>query len=152
MSEQESTPEVEHAAEFEAITSQDALDQRIGQRLAREREKFADYDAIKTKAAEFDKAQEAAKTELQREQEARTALEAKIADLETSSLRATLAADAGVPAGLVAGKTEDEMAASIAKLIEFRGETTRTPKPDPNQGRYQAMSDSDAEARSVLGF
>lgn len=138
--------------EFAAITSQEELDQRIGQRLARERDKFADYDQIKQKAAEYDAAQEAAKTELQREQEARATLEQKIADLETSTLRATLAADSGVPPELVAGASEDEMKASIAKLIEFRGEPSRTPKPDPFQGRWHETTDRDTEARSVLGF
>lgn len=43
--------------------SQADLDRIITERLTRERGKFADYDALKAKAAEHDKALEAAKTE-----------------------------------------------------------------------------------------
>lgn len=55
---------------FEPITSQEDLDRKLGQRLAREREKFADYDDLKKKAADFDKLQEASKTEAEKAVEA----------------------------------------------------------------------------------
>lgn len=55
---------------FEPITSQEDLDKRIGPRLQREREKFSDYDDLKRKAAEFDAAQEASKTEHEKAVEA----------------------------------------------------------------------------------
>ncbi len=43
--------------------SQEDLDRIISDRLARERSKFSDYDDLRRKAAEFDKAQEAAQSE-----------------------------------------------------------------------------------------
>ena len=46
------------------------VDAFIKDRLARERQKYSDYDELKNKAAEYDKAQEASKTELQKAQEA----------------------------------------------------------------------------------
>lgn len=46
------------------------LERILGERLAREREKFKDYEDLKKKAAEFDKQQEAQKSDLQKAQEA----------------------------------------------------------------------------------
>lgn len=54
------------ALEFKAITSQADLDKVLGDRLARERAKYADYDDIKAKAAKVDEAAEASKTEAQK--------------------------------------------------------------------------------------
>lgn len=69
------------ADEFTPITSQDELDRRVGERLARERQKFADYDDLKAKATKFDEAQAAAKTELQQLQDAVAERDAKLNDL-----------------------------------------------------------------------
>ena len=49
--------------------TQAELDAAIESRLTRERAKFADYEALKAKAEKFDKAEEAAKSELQKAQE-----------------------------------------------------------------------------------
>lgn len=56
--------------EFKPIASQADLDRIIGERLSRERSRFADYDDLKAKAAEFDKAADAQKSELQRSERA----------------------------------------------------------------------------------
>lgn len=48
---------------FEPITSQEELDRRIGPRLAREREKYADYEELKKVKAERDAEIEAARTD-----------------------------------------------------------------------------------------
>lgn len=58
------------AKPFEAITSEEQLDKLLGDRLARERAKFADYNDLKAKAAQFDQASEAAKSDLQKATEA----------------------------------------------------------------------------------
>ena len=46
--------------------TQAELDRIIGERLAREGQKYTDYEALKAKAAEYDKAVEAQKTEAQK--------------------------------------------------------------------------------------
>ena len=53
-------------AEPEKIFTQAELNAIVADRLSRERGKYADYEALKTKAAQFDAAQEAGKTELQK--------------------------------------------------------------------------------------
>lgn len=50
--------------------TQAELERILGERLAREREKYKDYEDLKKKAAEFDKWQEAQKSDLQKAQEA----------------------------------------------------------------------------------
>jgi hypothetical protein len=51
---------------FEAITSQEQLDKVLGARLAREREKYSDYEDLVKIKAERDAAAEAAKTEAEK--------------------------------------------------------------------------------------
>lgn len=70
-----------NASEFTPITSQEDLDRKLGERLARERSKYADYDDLKAKAAKFDEADAASKTELQKLQDAVAERDAKIASL-----------------------------------------------------------------------
>lgn len=60
----------EKAADFQPIASQADLDRVLGERLARERAKFADYADLQKKAAEFDKATEAARSEHEKAVEA----------------------------------------------------------------------------------
>jgi len=63
-------PVVDTPAVYTAPASQADLDRIIGDRLAREREKFADYADLKTKAVEYDKAIEAARTDQEKAVEA----------------------------------------------------------------------------------
>lgn len=76
MPEEDGTP-----PEFKAITSQEELDRRVGDRLARERAKFADYDDMKKKAERLDEVEAASKTELQKALDAVAERDAKLAEL-----------------------------------------------------------------------
>lgn len=69
------------APEFKPITSQDELDRRLGERLGREKAKYADYEDLKAKAAKFDEVDAASKTELEKMQAAVAERDQKIADL-----------------------------------------------------------------------
>jgi hypothetical protein len=61
--------------------SQEDLNRIVEQRLARERGKYADYDDLKAKAAKFDEADAASKTELQKLQDAVAERDKTITDL-----------------------------------------------------------------------
>lgn len=63
---------------FTPITSQADLDKAIGPRLERERGKFADYDDLKTKAAEFDKLADANKSEIEKANDRATQAQAEV--------------------------------------------------------------------------
>lgn len=101
--------------------------------------KYSDYDALKAKAAEYDKAQDAAKTELQKAIDRAVAAEKERDDLKAAD-KARLdkeaheadkkkwadaaAKKAGVPAEAIKGETEDEIkehADQLAKLLPRKG-------------------------------
>lgn len=153
-------------AEFQPIASQADLDRILGERLARERAKFADYADLQKKAAEFDKATEAARTEQEKaveaaknegRTEALTAANARLLSAEARALAAeakfanpalavraldlsgvTVGDDGTVDAESIKTKLK-ELADSGAFVIET-GEKPR-PKPDRAQGGSAAKGD-----------
>lgn len=66
---------------FVAPTNQDEFDRMVGARLARERQKFADYDDLKAKASKFDEVDAASKSELQKAQDAIAERDRQLAEL-----------------------------------------------------------------------
>lgn len=68
--------------------TQAELDAIIGDRVARERSKFADYEELKSKASQFDEIADANKTELQKATERVAELEAQIAAREAADKQA----------------------------------------------------------------
>lgn len=111
----ETTPQVDNnatqGATAEKTFTQAEMDAIIGDRLARERAKYADYAEIKAKAAKFDEAEEANKSELQKAVEERDALKARIDKLEADKAHADAVADAaakyGVDAALLSRMSGD---------------------------------------------
>lgn len=154
------------SADFTPIASQADLDRILGERLARERAKFADYADLQKKAAEFDKATEAARTEQEKaveaaknegRTEALTAANARLLSAEARALAAeakfanpalavraldlsgvTVGDDGTVDAESIKTKLK-ELADSGAFVIET-GEKPR-PKPDRAQGGSAAKGD-----------
>ena len=114
---------------FRPVESQADLDRIIGERLARERAKFSDYDELKDKAARFDQASEASKSEAQKLLERAEAAEAKAAAFEARERRAAWAAevakDAPDLAPLLRGDTEDELRAHYEQLVTVLKTQTR---------------------------
>lgn len=109
---------------FEAITSQEQLNRVIGERLARERVKYADYEAFKAKALKFDEIEQANKTELEKAQDKIKALEAKASEAELKAVKAAIAAKHSIPAELLYGNNEEEIEAVAERLVAFRKENT----------------------------
>ena len=121
---------------FEAITTQEALDEIIKGRLERDREtqskkhaaeleKFKDYDDLKAKLAEYEAgAKESAKAlEDAKKKDAKIAeLEGSIKKYESDSLKTKLALDAHLKPDAwkyISGNTEDEIKESIAGLNDL---------------------------------
>lgn len=98
------------------------LDRIIADRLSREKAKYANHDELVAKAAEYDKAQEAAKTEAQKLADRLAAAEAKAQEAEAKAIRAEVAQAKGVPAALLTGNTKEALEAAADALIAFRGE------------------------------
>lgn len=84
------------AEEFKPITSQEALNEALKERLARERAKFKDYDDIKAKAARLDEIEQANQTEVEKAAARLAALEAELNDTRRNALRLQVAATHGI--------------------------------------------------------
>lgn len=72
--------------------SQEEFNRIISARVEREREKFADYDELKQKAAELDRLNESRKTDEQKTDERITGLEEKLAAAQSEATRARIQA------------------------------------------------------------
>ncbi len=161
----ETTPQVDNnatqGATAEKTFTQAEMDAIIGDRLARERAKYADYAEMKAKAAKFDEAEEASKSELQKAVEERDALKARIDKLEADKAHADAVADAaakyGVDAALLArmaGDVEENAAylkqtmASAPKFgqVPDGGETT---PPTITKESIEAIKDPVERVRTM---
>ncbi|MDO5533224.1 MAG: hypothetical protein Q4F65_01045 [Propionibacteriaceae bacterium] len=121
--------QTEEAAYTPPATKAD-LDALIAERVAQ----FADYDELKGKAAKFDEAENANKSELQRAQEAAAEASKRAEAAEARVLRADVAADKGVPAALLSGSTKAELEASADALLKFKGTAPKAAPPSGSGG------------------
>jgi hypothetical protein len=130
---------------FEPITSQEDLDRILGQRLNRERDKYADYDTLKAAADELQQIKAGQMTDMQRIQaEAEEwkskyeAAEEQRSQAELQALRALVASEKGLPPKLAArlsGGTREELEADADDLLAFVPSGPRPPRPNPQQGQ-----------------
>ncbi len=141
------TPEGQQPPEgdsFQAITSQEDLDKIVGQRLTRERAKFADYDDLKAKASKFDEAETANKSELQKAIDRAEKAEKRAEKAELSGLRAEVARTKNVPMASITGTTKEEMEASADELIAWRdGDKARQQSSKPPSNLQSGASGGD---------
>ena len=124
---QEQTP-----AEPEKTFTQAELNAIVADRLSRERGKYADYDQLKEKAAQFDAAQEAGKSELQKAQELAAQYKSQLEELTKATAardaRDKVASESGVPASLLTGETDEACKAQAEAILKFKGAVS--PYPD----------------------
>ena len=106
----------------EKLVSQEDLNRIVADRLAREREKYADYESLKEAAAKLAEIEEAQKSEQERQAERLAALEAENRSLALAKDKAEVAAEHGVPVELLAGDDRDALVAAAERLSEWRGE------------------------------
>lgn len=140
---QESTPAAGEQ-QTERTFTQAEMNAIIADRLNRERTKYADYDSLKSKAQQFDAAQEAGKSELQKANEKAASLQAQVDSLTKANtlreLRAKVSTETGVPADLLTGDTEEACKAQAAAILKFA-------KP----GGYPTVKDGGDPAKKPSG-
>lgn len=127
----------ETAEQGKTFTQAD-VDRIVGQRLARDREQYADYDQLKEAAAELAKIRDGEKTEMQRlqeelaaEREARNAAETTAATMK----RTQYGMDKGLPrdlAELLTADDDESLDAQIEKLLPHVA--PKTPEPKLSKG------------------
>ena len=103
--------------------TQAELDAIVADRLARERAKYPDYEDLKAKAAKYDAAEEAGKSELQKANDKAAALKTELEALKKANqlreLRASVAKEKGVPEALLTGETEEACKAQADAILAF---------------------------------
>lgn len=107
----------------ERTFTQSELNAIVTDRLSREREQYADYAALKEKAAKYDAAQEADKTDLQKATEKVAALQAQVEAYTKAdnlrSIREKVSKETGVPASLLYGEDEDSCKAQAEAILAY---------------------------------
>ena len=113
----------EMTANEERTFTQDEVNQMIGERLAREKAKYSNYEELEAKAQKFDEIEEKSKTELQKAQEERDAFKAELDGLKKANsvreLREKVAKEKQIPAHLLTADTEDELNAQADAILSF---------------------------------
>ena len=113
----------QEVATEEKMFTQAEVDAIVGDRLKRDRAKYADYDAVKEKAARFDEMEEANKSELQKATERATALQTELDSIkkqnELRDMRDLVAAETGLPAVLLTADTEEKCREQAAAIINY---------------------------------
>ena len=122
------------------------VDKIVGDRLARARDQYKDYDALKVAADELKQLKDGQKSDLEKATAASDELKSKLAEAESARQAAELtlrrrerAADKGLTdpklVKRVTGSTDEEIDADIAELLEVQGGSRRSPLPNPQQGK-----------------
>lgn len=127
--------------------NQEQVNALLAEQKRKERERFAGYDDLKAKAEEFDKLQEASKTEQERAAEAARKAQEDAVAARSEALRYKAAATHKVEADyfdLLGTGTEDEIASRAERLggllrenaaMKAELEALRAGKPAPTPGR-----------------
>ena len=111
-----------HTEESGKTFTQAEMNAIIEGRLAREREKYSDYDSLKEKAGKFDEIQEANKTEIQKANEKAEVLAKELESLKASNTikaaREKVAKETAVPVELLTGNDEESCKAQAGQKKE----------------------------------
>ncbi|CQR25879.1 phage protein [Streptococcus varani] len=124
-------------SDFKAITTQEELESIVKARVAREREKFSDYDQLKTKVADFEAKEanyqstiESLKTEKTELSGQIDTLNGELKQTKVQSLRQRMATEYGLPLDLadrLQGEDEDSLKADAESLSAV----IKPPQPTP---------------------
>ena len=121
----------ETAKQEERTFTQEEVDNIVGDRLKRERAKFANYDELNEKAGKYDELLQSQKSELQKVIEERDSLAAEIGNMKAAEtireMRENVSQETGVPANLLTATTEEECKAQAEALLNYA-----KPKSYPN--------------------
>jgi DNA-nicking Smr family endonuclease len=103
--------------------TQEELDRIGGERLQRERAKYADFEALKEKASKFDQIEEQSKSELQKVTERADALQKELDGMKKADairlVRESVAQETGVPVNLLHGETKEECEEMAKAILSY---------------------------------
>lgn len=103
--------------------TQDEVNAIVEGRLARERQRYADYDDLKAKAGKYDEIQNEGKTELQKATERADSLQAQLDKLTRENTvrqaRAKVSEEMKVPVELLTGDDEETCKKQAEAILKF---------------------------------
>lgn len=109
---------------IEKTFTQADVDRIVTNRVA----KYSDYEELKAKAAKFDEAEEANKSELQKALDKANTLQAELDGLKSANavreIRDEVSQATGIPASLLTGNTKEECEAQAKAIAEFKAQNT----------------------------
>ena len=116
-------------SEFKPITTQEEFDAAIKARLSREKEKYGDYDQLKSRVTELEKENVDLKSTIEATNQIKAdadkqleEMQKQIAGYETASLRTRIALQNGLPYDLadrLQGADEESLTADAERLASF---------------------------------
>ena len=116
-------------SEFKPITTQEEFDAAIKARLSREKEKYADYDQLKSRVEELEKENVGLQSTIEASNQSKADADKQLEDLqkqisgyETASLRTRVALQHGLPYDLadrLQGTDEESFKADAERLAGF---------------------------------
>lgn len=113
------TQEEAQSTEEPKTFTQEDVNRIVAGRIA----KYADYEELKAKAAKFDEAEEASKSELQKTAERADKLQAELDSMKKAakiqSIREEAAKESGVPANLLTGETKEDCLEQAKAIMGF---------------------------------
>lgn len=161
MADEINVSEVENSGEDKGTlpATQDELNAIIAKRLERERAKFSDYDDLKVKASKVDEVEAARQADIQALSERAAEAEKAVEAAKVEALRLRIAAESGVSVEdaeiLLTGTDEETLRKQAERL------TSRAPKASAGEGPgIRLVKDADgkvedgrdARARSLFGL
>lgn len=114
--------------------SQEQLEAIIGDRLAREREKYKDHDQLAADAKAWKEYQDSQKDEVTRIKEQWDADKAELSQLRKAQIRNEVLKETGLPeafAGRLSGETREELFADAVELMKILPQPQEPAQPAP---------------------
>lgn len=147
-------------SDFTAITTQEELDTIVKARLAREKEKYADYDQLKTRVSDLEKENGVLKSAAEASKNSAADYDKQIADLkkqvasyETASLRTRIALQNSLPYDLadrLVGDDEEAIKADAERLAGFLKPAKPAAPTKSNEPNVGNSNDEDAALKGML--
>lgn len=131
--------------EFTPITTQEALDGILRDRLERERAKYADYDQLKEAAGKKEEELNAANEKISEQAAQINDLSSKVANYERDSVKTRVAIEHGLPyemANRLTGSNEAELAADAENLAKYMGKAQGVQRLASTEGTTKAAEDA----------
>ena len=116
-------------SDFKPITTQEEFDAAIKARLSREKEKYGDYDQLKSRVTELEEENVSLKSTIEANQQSKAEsdkqleeMQKQIAGYETASMRTRIALQHGLPYDLadrLQGADEESLTTDAERLASF---------------------------------